>query len=153
LFDYGVKFLLGKDEIGKVGKVKRALLKDFGIKQELFYAELNTSLLFKNSNPKLVIQEVTKFPEVRRDLSIVIDRQVSYDEIRNLIMSTEGRLVKNITAFDVYEGENIPSGKKAYALGFTLLDESKTLTDEEIEKAMSKLMMAFEQKLGAVIRK
>ncbi|MEP6737753.1 MAG: phenylalanine--tRNA ligase subunit beta [Chryseolinea sp.] len=153
LFDYGVKFLLGKEEIGKIGKVKSALLKDFGIKQELFYAELNTSLLFKNSNPKLVIQEVTKFPEVRRDLSIVIDRQVSYDEIKNLIMSTEGKLVKSINAFDVYEGENIPSGKKAYALGFTLLDENKTLTDEEIEKAMSKLMVAFEQKLGAVIRK
>ncbi len=68
-------------------------------------------------------------------------------------MSTEGRLVKNIIAFDVYEGDNIPAGKKAYALGFTLLNESKTLTDEEIERTMEQLMKAFEQQLGAVIRK
>jgi phenylalanyl-tRNA synthetase beta chain len=68
-------------------------------------------------------------------------------------MATEKRLIKDIIAFDVYEGENIPAGKKAYALGFTLLDETKTLTDEEIEKTMTRLMQAFETKLGAVIRK
>ena len=153
LLEYGVKFLLNKEEIGKAGKVKTGILKDFGIKQDLFYAELNTSLLFNNASPKLVIQEVTKFPEVRRDLSLVLDKQVSYDDIRDLIMSTEGKLIKNIVAFDVYEGDKLPSGKKAYALGFTLLNESKTLTDEEIDKTMEKLMSAFEQKLGAVIRK
>lgn len=153
LFDYGVRFLQGKEEIGKVGKVKSALLKDFGIKQELFYAELDAALLFKYANPKLVIQEVAKFPEVRRDLSLVIDRSVSYDDIRKLINATEGKLIKSIVAFDVYEGDKLPEGKKAYALGFTLLDETKTLTDEEIEKAMGRLMKAMESQLGAVIRK
>jgi phenylalanyl-tRNA synthetase beta chain len=148
-----VKLLRGNVEIGKVGKVKAALLKDFGMKQDLFYAELYTSLLFQSANPKLVIQEVTKFPEVRRDLSLVIDKQVSFDEIRNLVMATEKRLIKNIIAFDVYEGENIPQGKKAYALGFTLLNEQKTLTDEEIDQTMAALMTAFEERLGAVIRK
>ncbi|MBA4058313.1 MAG: hypothetical protein C0490_26585 [Marivirga sp.] len=143
----------GQDEIGKLGKVKPSLLKDFGIKQELFYAELNTSLLFQAANPKLVIQEVAKFPEVRRDLSLVLDKQVSFEEIRSLVMSTEKRLIKSIIAFDVYEGENLPKGKKAYALGFTLQDEKKTLTDEEIEKTMAQLMLVFEQKFGAVIRK
>jgi phenylalanyl-tRNA synthetase beta chain len=143
----------GPEEIGRLGKVKPALLKDFGIKQEIFYGELSTSLLFQSANPKLVIQEIVKFPEVRRDVSLVLDKQVSFDEIRSLVMSTEKRLVKNILAFDVYEGENIPQGKKAYALAFTLLDESKTLTDEEIEKTMGRLMQAFEQKLGALIRK
>ncbi|HTF20547.1 MAG TPA: phenylalanine--tRNA ligase subunit beta [Chryseolinea sp.] len=153
LFDYGVRFLQGKEEIGKVGKVKSALLKDFGIKQELFYAELDAALLFKNANPKLVIQEVTKFPEVRRDLSLVIDKTVSYDDIRKLINGTEGKLITNIVAFDVYEGDKLPEGKKAYALGFTLQDESKTLTDEVIDKTMDKLMKALESQLGAVIRK
>ncbi|MBL7856668.1 MAG: phenylalanine--tRNA ligase subunit beta [Cyclobacteriaceae bacterium] len=153
LFDYGARLLRGKEEIGKLGKVKPALLKDFGIKQELFYAELNTSLLFHAANPKLVIQEVAKFPEVRRDLSLVLDKQVSFEEIRSLVLSTEKRLIKSIIAFDVYEGSTIPAGKKAYALGFTLLDETKTLTDEEIEKVMERLMNAFEQKLGALIRK
>jgi phenylalanyl-tRNA synthetase beta chain len=153
LLDYGSKLLHGNAEIGILGKVKSALLKDFGIKQEIFFADLNTSLLFQSATPKLVIQEVAKFPEVRRDLSLVLDRQVSFSEINNLVMATEKRLIKNIIAFDVYEGDNIPAGKKAYALGFTLLDETKTLTDEEIEKTMTRLMQAFEQKLGAVIRK
>jgi phenylalanyl-tRNA synthetase beta chain len=148
-----VKLLRGNVEIGKVGKVKPALLKDFGVKQDLFYAELNTSLLFQIANPKLVIQEVSKFPEVRRDLSLVLDKSISFEEIQNLIMEEEKRLIKNIIAFDVYEGENIPKGKKAYALGFTLLDEKKTLTDEEIDKTMERLMGALEQKFGALIRK
>ncbi len=151
--EYGMKLMKGNEEIGKLGKVKPSLLKDFGIKQELFYAEFSTSLLFRSANPKLVIQEVAKFPEVRRDLSLVLDKQVNFDEIRSLAVSTEKRLVRNIIAFDVYEGNNLPAGKKAYALGFTLLDENKTLTDEEIDKTMDRLMKAFEQKLGAVIRK
>lgn len=153
LFEYGTKILRGRDEIGKLGKVKSALLKEFGIKQEIFFAELSTSLLFQAANPKLVIQEVPKFPEVRRDLSLVLDKQISFDEIRNLIYSTEKKLVRNIIAFDVYEGEKLSPGKKAYALGFTLLDETKTLTDDEIDRTMQRLMAAFEQKLGAVIRK
>ncbi|HYG19137.1 MAG TPA: phenylalanine--tRNA ligase subunit beta [Ohtaekwangia sp.] len=153
LLEYGAQLMSGNEEIGRIGKVKSALLKDFGIRQEIFYADLSTSLLFKAANPKLVIQEVTKFPEVRRDLSLVLNKQVSFDEIRQLILETEKRLVKNIIAFDVYEGENIPAGKKAYALAFILLDENKTLTDEEIDKVMGRLINAFEQKLGAVIRK
>jgi phenylalanyl-tRNA synthetase beta chain len=153
LLEYGVRLSTNAKEIGILGKVKPALLKDFGIKQEIFYAELNSSLLFQSANPKLVIQEVSKFPEVRRDLSLVLNKQVSFDEIQRLILETEKRLIKNIIAFDVYEGENIPEGKKAYALAFTLLDESKTLTDEEIDKTMDRLMKAFELKLGAVIRK
>jgi phenylalanyl-tRNA synthetase beta chain len=153
LLEYGVRLFRSEKEFGKMGKVKQALLKDFGVKQDLFYAELNTSLLFQNANPKLVIQEVAKFPEVRRDLSLVLDKQISFEEIRSLIMEAEKRLIKNIIAFDVYEGEKIPEGKKAYALGFTLLNETKTLTDEEIDKTMERLMEALEQKLGALIRK
>jgi phenylalanyl-tRNA synthetase beta chain len=153
LFDYALQLLDRNKVIGKLGRVKTPLLKEFGIKQEIFYAELNTSLLFKAANPKLVIQEVPRFPEVRRDLSLVLDKQVSFDAIRAMVLETERKLVREIIAFDVYEGSNIPAGKKAYALGFTLLDENKTLTDEEIEKTMNRLMTAFEQKLGAVIRK
>lgn len=153
LLEYGSKLMNGRDEAGIIGKVKPALLKDFGIKQELFYAEMNTSLLFQSANPKLVIQEVGKFPEVRRDLSLVLDKQITFEEIRSLVMATEKRLIKSVIAFDVYEGENLPKGKKAYALGFTLQDEKKTLTDEEIEKTMEHLMHVFEQQFGAVIRK
>ena len=153
LFDYCASFSLRDQEVAKAGKVKQTLLKDFGIRQEIFYAELDSSLLFSLANPKLVIQEVAKFPEVKRDLSLVLDAPVIFDEIRSLVLDTEKRLIKSIGVFDVYEGENIPKGKKAYALSFTLQDESKTLTDEEIEGTMQRLIAAFETKLGAVIRK
>jgi phenylalanyl-tRNA synthetase beta chain len=153
LFEYGMRLLKGNKEIGKLGKVKSALSKDFGIKQEIFYADLNTALLFRSANPKFVVQEVAKFPEVRRDLSLVLDKQVTFEEIRALVLATEKRLITDIIAFDVYEGDKIPQGKKAYALGFTLQDENKTLTDEEIEKVMVRLMSAFETRMGALIRK
>jgi phenylalanyl-tRNA synthetase beta chain len=153
LFEYGMRLIKGTKEIGKIGKAKPALVKDFGIKQEIFYADINTALLFKSASPKFVVQEVAKFPEVRRDLSLVLDKQVTFEEIRELVLSTEKRLITEIIAFDVYEGDKIPQGKKAYALGFTLQDESKTLTDEEIEKVMTRLMGAFETKMGALIRK
>jgi phenylalanyl-tRNA synthetase beta chain len=153
LFEYGMRLTKGTKEIGKLGKVKTALVKDFGIKQEIFYADLSTALLFRSANPKFVVQEVTRFPEVRRDLSLVLDQQVTFEEIRELVLATEKRLITDIIAFDVYEGDKIPQGKKAYALGFTLQDENKTLTDEEIEKVMARLMSAFESKMGALIRK
>ena len=153
LLEYGIRVLAGQKEVGILGKVKTNLLKDFGIKQELFYADFSTAILFKKSNPKVVVAEVSKFPEVRRDLSLVLDQKISFGEIQALVLMTKKRLIKKITAFDVYEGKNIPEGKKAYALAFTLADDKKTLTDKEIEKTMTRLMTAFEQNLGAVIRK
>ncbi|MGE0771203.1 MAG: phenylalanine--tRNA ligase subunit beta [Cyclobacteriaceae bacterium] len=153
LFDYGVKWTAGKTDLGVGGKLKSALAKDFGLKQEIFYADLEAILLFNAASPKLVIQDVPKYPEVRRDLSLVLDKTVTFAEIQDLVRATEKRLIKDILAFDVYEGKNIPEGKKAYALGFILQDETKTLTDEEIDKTMNLLMGAFEKKMGAFIRK
>ena len=153
VFEYGIKIVRGNKEIGRVGKVKNNLAKDAGIKRDVFFADLSTDLLFKSANPKFAVQDVPKFPEVRRDLSLVLNNQVKFAEIEALARSTEQRLIKEIIAFDVYEGEKIEQGKKAYALGFTLQDENKTLTDEEIEKTMTKLMNAFEGKMGAIIRK
>lgn len=153
LLEYGIKLLQGKTEIGIVGKVKPALAKELGVKQEVFYADLNSAILFRSASPKFRVEEISKFPEVRRDLSLVLDKSVSFAEIKRLIHETEKKFLKDIIVFDVYEGDKIPEGKKAYALGFTLFDNSKTLTDEEIEKVMNKLMIAFEQKMGALIRK
>lgn len=153
LLEYGMKIVRGKEEIGTLGKVKSAFQKDFGIRQEIFYADLDVALLFSAASPKFEVQEVPKFPEVRRDLSLVLDRKVTYAEIEELVRQTEKKLVREIIVFDVYEGDKIPEGKKAYALGFTLQDENKTLTDEEIEKTMTHLMNAFEQKMQAIIRK
>ncbi len=153
LFEYGMKLLQGKTEIGVLGKVKPALAKELGVKQEVFYADLNTSMLFRSASPKFRVEEISKFPEVRRDLSLVLDKKVSFAEIKSLVLETERKFLKDIIVFDVYEGDKIPEGKKAYALGFTLLDTTKTLTDEDIDKVMNKLMVAFETKMGALIRK
>lgn len=153
LFDYSVSLTVAGKEFAKLGKVKNVMLREFGIRQDLFYAELKTALLFQNANPKFVIKDVPKFPEVRRDVSLVLDRRVTFDEIEDLVRATEKRLIRSVILFDVYQGDKIPKDKKAYAMGFTLLDEDKTLTDQEIEKTMNRLMAAFEQKLGAIIRK
>ncbi len=153
LFEYGKKVIYQKKEIGKLGKVRTAITRQMGIKQEVFYADFSVDLLFNAANPKFEVAEVPKFPEVRRDLSLVIDKQVTFAEIEMLIRQTEKQLVKDIIVFDVYEGDKIAEGKKAYALGFTLGDPMKTLTDQEIDQTMVKLITAFEQKMNAVIRK
>lgn len=153
VLEYGMLLTWQRKPIGKLGKVKSALARDFGVKQDVFYAELDVASLFEASQPAFRYQEVPKFPEVRRDLSLVLDQTVTFAMIEALVKKTEQKLVREVIAFDVYQGDKIPAGKKAYALGFTLLDETKTLTDEEIEKTMARLMAAFEKDMQAVIRK
>jgi phenylalanyl-tRNA synthetase beta chain len=153
LFDYAMSIRSGKEEIGRLGKVSRAIQKDFGLKQEIFFADIDAALLFKSATPKFDVKDVPRFPEVRRDLSLVLDNQINYGEIEKVVRSAERKLIKEIVVFDVYVGDKIPQGKKAYALGFTIQDEMKTLTDEEIDRTMEKLIGAFEKQLNAVIRK
>ena len=96
--------------------------------------------------------EVPKFPEVRRDLAMLIDRSVKFDQLEQLAFQAEKGLLKNVNLFDVYEGDKLPEGKKSYALSFTLLDENATLTDKQIEKIMEKLIKTYQEKVGAEIR-
>lgn len=153
LFDFAVSIQWKNKEIGRLGKVKTALARDLGVKQEVFYADLDFKLLFQHSNPTLALKEIPKFPEVRRDLSLVIDKNITFDTIETLARQTAKQWVKSINLFDVYEGDKLPAGKKAYALSFSLQDEQKTFTDAEIDSVMNKLMKAYEEKMGAVIRK
>jgi phenylalanyl-tRNA synthetase beta chain len=129
------------------------ICQELGIKQAVFYGELLLKVLFQSVFHDIIVEETPKFPEVRRDLSLVIDANLKFEDIQAIIDSAEKRLIREVVVFDVYTGDNIPKGKKAYALGFTLLDEQRTLTDEEIDKVMNKLINSFEQKLGAIIRK
>ncbi|GAA0194638.1 phenylalanine--tRNA ligase subunit beta [Fulvivirga kasyanovii] len=152
-FEYGLKMLLNDKELVKMGKVSKALTKKTGLKQEIFYADIDWDLLLKKTNNNIVYEEVSKFPEVRRDLSLVIDKKVSFEEIRKIAQNNEQRLLRSINVFDVYEGENIDKDKKAYAISFILQDKEKTLTDKVIDKTMTKLMSSFESDLGAIIRK
>lgn len=153
LFDFAVSISSGKQEIGRIGKVKTTLQRDMGIKQEVFYADLSFASLFEHSNPVISLREVPKFPEVRRDLSLVIDKNITFDKVETLARQTVKALLKNVNLFDVYEGDKLPADKKAYALSFALQDEQKTLTDTEIENVMNDLIKAYETKIGAVIRK
>ena len=152
VFSEGIAVSLGKDTIVEIGVVKKSILKHFAIKQEVFYADFNWAAILKLISNKIKFTEIPKYPEVRRDLALLIDQTVSYESIYTIAKQTEKSLLKNIDLFDVYEGQNLPEGKKSYALSFSIQDSSKTLTDEQIDKIMNKLQKNFETELGAVLR-
>ncbi|HYG17027.1 MAG TPA: phenylalanine--tRNA ligase subunit beta [Bacteroidia bacterium] len=137
------------------GPVSAKILKSFDIQGSVFYAVLDWDKLVKKAAnaQKFTLQEISKFPEVRRDLSLVIDKKITFEQLHTIARQAERKLLRDIDVFDVYEGDKIESGKKAYALSFILQDETKTLTDAEIDKAMQRLMDGFEKQVGAVIRK
>ncbi len=152
VFSEGIAIANGNETIVELGVVKKSILKHFGIKQEVFYADFNWALILKLIATKIKYTEIPKYPEVRRDLALLIDQSVNYESIHNLAKQTEKTLLKDINLFDVYEGQNLPEGKKSYALSFTIQDNSKTLTDAQIDKIMSKLQNNFESELGASLR-
>lgn len=148
-----IAYYSGKKLLARLGQVRREALEIAGIKQAVFFAEIYWENLLQNYSAEVVYQEISKFPEVRRDLSLVLEQSVKFEEIQRIALETERRLLKDVNVFDVYEGKNLGEGKKAYALSFILEDKTQTLKDKQIEKTMQKLMQAFEKKLGAVIRK
>ncbi|MEN9656299.1 MAG: hypothetical protein RL311_1270, partial [Bacteroidota bacterium] len=152
VFSEGIAVSLGKDTLVEIGVVKKSILKHFGIKQEVFFADFNWAAILKLISNKIKFAEIPKYPEVRRDLALLIDQAVTYESIYTIAKQTEKSLLKNIDLFDVYEGQNLPEGKKSYALSFSIQDSSKTLTDEQIDKIMNKLQKNFETELGAVLR-
>lgn len=152
IFSRGVIWYSGQKEIARLGVVAPEPLKLVDIKAEVFYAELNWDLLLKKYNNQVNYREVSRYPEVRRDLSLVIDKSVTFDALKELAGKVEKKLIKEINVFDVYEGERL-NGRKAYAISFILQDETHTLTDQEIDRVMQKLMTAYESEFNAVIRK
>jgi phenylalanyl-tRNA synthetase beta chain len=152
VYSEGIAISLGKDTIVEIGVVKKSILKHFGIKQEVFFADFNWAAILKLISNKVKFTEIPKYPEVRRDLALLLDQAVTYESIYTIAKQTEKSLLKNVDLFDVYEGQNLPEGKKSYALSFSIQDSSKTLTDEQIDKIMSKLQKNFETELGAVLR-
>ena len=152
VFSEGVAIGTGHNTLVEFGVVKKSILKHFGIKQEVFYADFNWDAILKAISLKIKYTDIPKYPEVRRDLALLIDKGVTYDSIYAVAKKTEKNLLKNINLFDVYEGDKLPEGKKSYALSFTIQDISKTLTDVQIDKLMGKLQSNFESELGAVLR-
>ncbi|MBN3582679.1 phenylalanine--tRNA ligase subunit beta [Algoriphagus aestuarii] len=151
-FAYGLKLMLGQKEIGTIGLLDDKILKLSEVRQEVFFAELDWDLLCKKASGLKNYEDISKFPEVRRDLSLVIDKSVTFDQVKSVGIKFGGKLLRRIGVFDVYQGEKIDAGKKAYALSFHLQDQENTLTDKVIDKTMSKLIQAFEKEVGALIR-
>ncbi len=152
-FAYTIELTIDKSVVGRLGEVDRQLTKKAGIRQNIYFADLDWDQIQRISNNSIIFREVPKFPEVRRDLSLVLSKQIPFEEIQELAYRKAPGFLKDVRIFDVYEGDKIDSDKKAYALSFILQDPNKTLEDKIIDKAMSKLMSAFESELNALIRK
>jgi len=152
VFAEGIAIANGNNVLVEFGTVKKSILKYFDIKQEVFYADFNWNAVLKSVTNKIKFVEISKYPEVRRDLALLLDESVSFETIYNIARETEKSLLKKITLFDVYVGKSLPEGKKSYAVSFTIQDESKTLTDTQIEKLMNKLLNNFQTQLGAQLR-
>ncbi len=139
--------------LGFMGIVARQQLKIFDIDQEVFYADLDWNALLKqNKQYKAVITDLPKYPEVKRDFALLVDKSIEFAELARAAFATEKKLLKNVYLFDVYEGKNLEAGKKSYALSFILQDTENTLKDTQIENIMNRLKATFEEKFHATLR-
>lgn len=155
IFAEGISYSLpGTHEpLAVIGTVSPALARKFDVRQPVFAAEICWQTLLKLvSRVKVKFQEMPKFPEVRRDLAVLIDENVAYADLCRAAQKSVKKILKQVSLFDVYRGDKIPEGKKQYAINFVLQDPEKTLTDQEVEKAMSRLLATFQNQFGAVLR-
>jgi phenylalanyl-tRNA synthetase beta chain len=151
---YGLNYTRNNKVLVKFGAVAKDALKKVDVDQEVFYADFSFDQIMQIvKKNKIVYQEISKFPAVRRDLSMLIGKDVTFGQLKQIAQRTERKLLKDVTVFDVYQGDKLPEGKKSYALSFTLQDVEKTLTDKAIDAIMQKLIYNLEKEAGAEIRK
>ena len=153
IFEYGIELYDQEKLIGQIGKIAPKISQYFDIKYAVFYGEIDWDHLVKKAENIVSFQKISKYPEVRRDLSLIIKKNVTYDKIKQIARSTEKKLLSKINVFNIYEGDKIGNENKAYAIAFYLQDQEKTLNDKQIDKIMSKLIHRFENELNATIRK
>jgi phenylalanyl-tRNA synthetase beta chain len=153
IFRYGLSIQVGGKNIARLGLLNESVVKQLEITQDVFYAEVDFEGLLLTAKTGLTVEEISKFPEVKRDLSLVLDKSVTFEQVKEVVEEKEfSGVLKDINVFDYYVGEKLEKDKKAYALSFILQDKTKTLTDKVIDKIMNRLRNKFETKLGAVIR-
>ena len=152
VFAEGISIAYGQDVLVELGTVKKQITKHFDVKQEVLYADFNWDLVLKLIAQKIRFYDLPKYPEVRRDLALLVDEKVTFESIYKVARQAEKSLLKDINLFDVYAGKNLPEGKKSYAVSFTLQDLTKTLTDAQIDKVMGKLTQQLQTELGASLR-
>tara|TARA_B100000965_G_C19194167_1_gene584492 strand:- start:74 stop:643 length:570 start_codon:yes stop_codon:yes gene_type:complete len=151
LYDYKLNILKGKLKIGSIGEIKSSYANDFSLDQKINTCTLNLDLL-RPSSQKVKYQEISKFPSSRRDLSMILDDDVSFENIKNLAYKEENKILKEVNLFDEYKDKKIGKGKKSFAISFIFNDSKKTLTDQVIDKIMVRLSDKIESDFGAVIR-
>jgi phenylalanyl-tRNA synthetase beta chain len=154
IFSDGLEY---KSQNGKslmqVGVVHPSFLKRFGIENPVYYADINWWLVLAETRKnKVAFEELPKYPEVRRDLALLIDTAATFGQISQVAYKTERQLLRDVNLFDVYEGQGIPEGKKSYAVSFILRDDERTLNEKQIDKVMEKLVAAYDRELGAKLR-
>lgn len=153
LISEGRRIATNGDVLVSYGSVDKKILSQFDINTDVFYAEINWNAILKTIRKnKVSYTEISKFPEVKRDLALLVDKSVEFYAIEMIAYESERKLLKSVSLFDVYEGKNLEAGKKSYAVNFTIQDEEKTLTDKQIESIMAKIQKNLEDKLGAKLR-
>ena len=153
VFSEGLTYNIKGKQLVEFGVVNDQVLDHFDIKQEVIYAEFDWDLLItKAADQDIKFKPVPRYPEVRRDFALLLSDNTTFEEVKNIAFKTERKLLKQIDLFDVYRGDKLPSGKKSYAVSFIIQDETKTLTDKQIEKIMNKLQRTYEKELGAELR-
>ena len=153
VFDYGLNYMINNSILVEFGEINNNILKGFDIKQTVFYADFNWDLVLKQlKNSKTEYKEISKFPEVRRDLALLITKDIKFEQLRDVAFKNAGKLLKKVSIFDVYTDAKIGDDKKSYALSYILQDNDKTLTDKQIEIIMERIIEAYKKQFGAAIR-
>ena len=153
LFSDALSMKLNGKELLQIGVVSPKIRRMIDVKQDVYFMEVNFDALVKSTKKhKIAAQELSKFPEVKRDLALLVDKSVSFSQLREIAFATERKLLKQVSLFDVYEGDKLPEGKKSYALSFILEDKTRTLDDKAIERVMKNLTAQFERKCAAQVR-
>jgi len=152
-FSESVAYLLNKKVVAEAGRISRKYLSQFDIGQDVYYGNIEWDLLLKLAKDHSIsFHELPKYPSVRRDLALLLDRGVKFSQICEIAFSTEKNILRDISLFDVYESDTLGKNKKSYAVSFTLRDDLRTLTDKKIDKVMNNLISSFEKDLNAHIR-
>jgi phenylalanyl-tRNA synthetase beta chain len=152
LYQQSIQVVRNQTQLLTAGKVHQSLLKHMGINQPVFFADIAWDVLLCQWKRLTQFQEISKFPSVKRDISLVLHQSVNFEAVSRVITEQNNKLIKDVTAFDVYQGEKLGKDKKAYALSVVLQRKDKTLDEKTIEQVMTRLMRAFEDQLGAMIR-
>lgn len=149
----GLTLLAGKRQLVTYGVVQKSVLNSFDIKQEVLYADFNwDNLVELAARNTITHKDIPKYPPAKRDFALLLDEEITFKQVKEIAVQTERKLLKNISLFDVYTGNNLPKGKKSYAVSYTLQDDKKTLTDKQIDKIMKKLQDRYQKELGAELR-